>query len=547
MASWRSARAGGVLITLLVLAGCGDSLFASLDNRGEVELLIHASDANAVVPGETIPLQLQYRDEFADALTAIEVTMTPVRDRSDIVHQVEIIPNGGTGESTFVVDVPAELLPGVYTIAAVGWQGSTEVVSREWQAFVTPASLRVQQLSLVPIRPVVNSQSLALAVLEVPEGQRPWLQWRVGDEYVRSGYLEDGLGEVTLDLGPERGAYPVRLEVFPWGPEEGVQFTRSTVAPVTATAEVIVRGQSDPSAVAAPGESLLWYPLTGYLRATVVRDPLLTEKDLFAQGAPDAVIPSGAALQYRGGVLGYLIPSGEQLVVPMPLIISERYETRIEATLVFPEASDAPLYLAVEQENSTVHLALLSTGELVLRDELPEEDDVVTGETAEETDSDAEEIGADVLLVPGTALQLELFFARSANQDRVILSYALRSGTNTEFDGSLPLALPLYLGTTFHVGGTGSRGGMVSSVAVSWPSVASIEDEVINGREVETDAEATADPEATTDPDAKAVSDDVADADADADNADTEATSDAEAQDDPPPPTGAPTPVADGS
>lgn len=538
MASWRSARAGGVLIALLVLAGCGDSLFASLDNRGEVELLIHASDANAVIPGETIPLQLQYRDEFADALTAIEVTMTPVRDRSDIVHQVEIIPNGGTGGSTFVINVPTELPPGVYTISAVGWRGSTEVVSREWQAFVTPLPLRVQQLSLVPIRPVVNSQSLALAVLDVPDGQRPWLQWRVGDEYVRSGYLEDGLGEVTLELGPERGAYPVRLEVFPWGPEEGVQFTRSTVAPVTATAEVIVRGQSDPGALAAPGESLLWYPLTGYLRATVVRDPLLTEKDLFAQGAPDAVLPSGAALQYRGGVLGYLIPPGEQLVVPMPLIISERYETRIEATLVFPEASDTPLHLAVEQENSTVHLALLSTGELVLRDELPEED-VVTGETAEETDSDAEEIGADVLLVPGTVLQLELFFARSADQERVILSYALRSGTNTEFDGSLPMALPPYLGTTFHVGGAGSRGGMVSSVAVSWPSVASIEEEVVNGAEVETDAEAT------TDPDAEAVSEDVADADAD--NADTEATSDAEAQDDPPPPTGAPTPVADGS
>jgi hypothetical protein len=143
-----------------------------LEDRGEVALVIQSQDTNAVIPGATITLQLEYKDEFTEALTSIDITIAPVLDWSEIVYQTALIPDGRSEDrSALVVDVPEELPPGVYRITATGWRGSTEVVSKDWQAFVTPIPLRIQQLSLVPIRPVVNSQSLALAVLAVRDSR----------------------------------------------------------------------------------------------------------------------------------------------------------------------------------------------------------------------------------------------------------------------------------------------------------------------------------------------------------------------------------------
>lgn len=335
---------GVVLALAVLLSGCGDSLFSSLDDVRTVEVRLEESQAFAS-PGETVELEVLYRNDEDEPLSALTVELRNPRDGLSLVHQEDLPVSMITASGIIPVLLPSDLPEGIYVLESTGWRGAAEVFTSTRRIIVARELPEVRNLFLHPSRPVTDSRMIAVAHLAVPEGQRPWVRWYRAGVFLQEGYAVNGVHQVHLDAGMEAGSVAVRLAVFPWGPEEGLTEREFANPPVTEQGQVVVQRTFSPGELLRTGESLVWYPLQGHRRGGVYLAPGHRDRRLELREAANVSISDGVALQLVSGTLGYFVPHGETLTVPVPLFAHTDLVPEIAISLVVSETG-SPLVVS---------------------------------------------------------------------------------------------------------------------------------------------------------------------------------------------------------
>ncbi len=462
MTSGRFRSAGAVFALVLLLAGCGDSLFSSLEDPRDVEVRFGASGSH-VSPSGVIELELIYRTERVEALSALTVQFRSPTDSNYLVEAVELTPGALSASGILSVPVPPEVEDGVYWLDVTGWRGSIELFAESRQVFIAEELPAMRQLFLHPTRPVVDSSMLALAVLDVPQDQRPWLRWFLAGDLLAEGYLEEGFDQMILPAGTRAGAYAVRLDVLPWGPDEGVRTVSIELAPVTARAELFVQADFDPGDLLQENESLQWYPLQGHLRSAVRLHPSLDGGELFPEGTPMADISEEVYLHILSNVLGYFLPAESTLAIPVPILSELEKPQSLEIEIVVPPGAGGRILTLKAREDLSFSLWIDHHGSVQM-------DPLTEGASDEATDESMENPLEKTSTEPPESSQQAISLTLQISHSGAVV-WEAQSESGSVGAGGVVMEREFSRETRLLVGGEGSAPLLVGAIALRWPAM----------------------------------------------------------------------------
>lgn len=346
--------------TVILLTACGDSLFSTLDDPREVELETVVSGA-ILRPGDEISLQLIYGDDTVQPVTSMSLEL-----RNTDGSVVQALDYNAT------MLTASELAPlalddhphGVYRLVVEVWRNGSELINTERQVFLTAEPPVITGMTIFPSRLSREASAVALAEITGNGSQRPYLRWSMAQRSVSEGYLADGFDRAVFPGGSATGAYTIRLEVFPWGPEEGVHTDLGTT--IVQTGDVIVR-EEDSSRIHQLVEDgvLVHYSFAGHLRSSIPPGPDM-DGDLTARAG------EGAFLDVVDQRLGYRLRDAATITIPATAFPA-RAETSTELDVRYKRIADTSgvmLRMRDEGEDGWPDLAvhdLSPEGGLVLR------------------------------------------------------------------------------------------------------------------------------------------------------------------------------------
>lgn len=337
--SWR--RRVGVVAVMLILSSCTDNadLFSSLDEDPTPEL--EAVSAGAVVsPEEPLSIQISYPDEDMSRASALTVELrTP---GGDVVGSLSF-----TEEQLLEPELPAIELPqpspGPYILFVEALRGDEILFIEERQIFVTATPPVIESVSVYPS--TVGSDETAVAVAEVRNvGEtRPFLRWTFFDELIGEGYVDAGVDKVTFDADGRVGVHPVEVELFPWGPDEGVDLALGSA--ITATTDVFIRERARETA--SNSNVLVRYRFDG---------SYTPDTDRMEGGFYPIQRSDGVTLGVREERLGVTLAHNETIIVPYDVIPTADEAYRLSLSLIGGDAADGLIVAVGYQSRSLARI-----------------------------------------------------------------------------------------------------------------------------------------------------------------------------------------------
>ena len=289
-------------ISLVLLAGCsqGPGFFAPLERKPASTSLVQLS-AHTVVTGKSIRLDVNYDQATIDRITDLRIQLLDDSDASaarlDRQWSSERDRNG--------IELVLPPLPaGPYTIVITAMADETQLARSQQRIFVVTDNPAITRLFVEPPAFGLGLPARAVGTVAWERGQRPYLRWKFGDRVLSQGYVTTA--EVVVSVPPPQslGAFPITLELFPWGPDEGLD--TAIQATVSSTITVVVDEPANIDSVEAwSARYATAYRLAADLLPTKRTD---SAPRLRTVGEPTALVILG--------VVGYALPIGAGITIP---------------------------------------------------------------------------------------------------------------------------------------------------------------------------------------------------------------------------------------
>lgn len=339
MEGWVRSRWATVIFIALLLPACTENaeLFRSLDEP-EVPSLDTVEAGSVISPDETLSVQLQYPEEDMSRATSLSVELrTP---EGEVVGELSF-----TEEQLLEPELPPIELPrpadGPYVLYVKAMRGEEILFVEERQLFVIVTPPQIRSIGVYPSTIASDAKAVAVAELISSTSLRPYLQWYFQGTLIGEGYVDDGSDRMPFSPGGHVGVHTVRVELFPWGPDEGVRLDQGST--VTAETEAFVRTDAP---VDPPGEyTVLRYLLDGRTAPDTDR--------LDRTFRPIAFDPD-ERLDLRTERLGYTLSSGGALTVPYDLLPSEGEGRRVRIGLMGDNDRGGGLTLSIGNANEAL-------------------------------------------------------------------------------------------------------------------------------------------------------------------------------------------------
>ncbi len=292
-----------LVFLVLALVACSESaeLFASLDEP-EPEIVLSTVDSGAVLAPETaFSVEISYREDEFQPLTALLIDLYD--HNAALVWEIDLEDDLISTSSVQTIDLP-ELVEAPYRLVLTGMRGQEIVFTEERTVFVLSDAPRIDAIGVYPSRPAAETIAVAVATLDAGPISRPYLRWWFAGNPVAEGYAEDDYDTIDIALPAQAGVYSLEVELFPWGPDEGVDLS-ATAIDVQAV-EVFV-GTSDQAPL--DDTEILVYPFDG---TTAAIGDYALDRNAEIDG------PVEMAVQY--GALGLLINAGSEIRLPISVV-----------------------------------------------------------------------------------------------------------------------------------------------------------------------------------------------------------------------------------
>ena len=289
-------------ISLVFLAGCsqGPGFFAPLEPKPESTAQVRLS-AQTVVTGKSIRLDLHYDQATIDRITDLRIRLLDASEAPAAQLDRTWVPERDrNGVDLVLPPLPA----GPYTMVITAMADEIQLARSEQRVFVVTDNPAITRLFVEPPAFGLGLPARAVGTVAWERGQRPYLRWRFGDQVLLQEYVTTA--EVAVSVPPPQslGAFPITLELFPWGPDEGLGAT--IPAEVSRTITVVVDEPANIDSVEA------WS--ARYATAYRLAADLLPTKR--ADGAPRLRTVGDPAALAILGVVGYALPNGAGITIP---------------------------------------------------------------------------------------------------------------------------------------------------------------------------------------------------------------------------------------
>jgi hypothetical protein len=297
-----------LLAALVFLSGCTENanLFTSLDETGEPSLETVAA-GSVISPLTPLSIQLAYPDEDMSRATSLMVQL--VDPEGDVVGELAFEEDQLMEPVLPEVELPSPE-PGPYLLVVEALRGDELLFRDERQIFVLTESPRIRSVSVYPSQVGTYADAIAVADITSVSATRPYLKWYFQSALIGEGYVEEGAAKVVFSPGENIGVHGISVDLYPWGPDEGVRVTDRTT--ISAGTDVFVR--ADTVAREVRENVLVQYPLNGRLEPTVDR----LSREFLPAEVDDAVV-----LDVRDERLGYSIPPEAGLLIPYDVVPPE--------------------------------------------------------------------------------------------------------------------------------------------------------------------------------------------------------------------------------
>ena len=356
--------ATGVLLVLIV--GCSDTTGLLAPLEPESELTIQAQiAAQTVVVGETITLSLNQDDATMARATKLQILVLDANGALSAQLDLDWSPSRDRNG----VDLVLPVLPaGPYTLVVTAMADQDQLAQLEQSLFVVTTPPAITRLFVEPAALGRGLPARAVAAVRWESGQRPYLRWTFGDRVLAQGYADASEVAVTVPPPQSLGAFPITLDLFPWGPDEGLDATIQ--AAVSQTITVVV---DDPEDIDSGDGSSARYATTYRLAA----DLLPTESSGNAPELQTSGDPTALAIL---GVVGYALSPDSGITIPSralpeqgPLELAAQVAVgpQFVGTLAGVAAVDGSWSVELTADTATDYALMLTVDRDVIQTPLP--------------------------------------------------------------------------------------------------------------------------------------------------------------------------------
>ncbi len=245
------------IVAVTLFASCSvNNLLSPLGDQSSSQVAVSTISAGTMVgAGDQIPLSLKYN----------ESQVTPKDLKVELLDsQGNVVQTGDLKGIDFSAPLPPVQLPalssGTYTLRLTLYDGNNQmIVQKSVTFFYTQGTYSLQGITSYPPTLAPGGAGILYATLSVPTGANPYLRWTMGSKVIAEGYLQDGYDKVQWTAPASPGVYSVTVELFPFGPIGGGDFTFSS--PYSMHVEIFVTNGAQSTAKNQLGPAGDYYSL----------------------------------------------------------------------------------------------------------------------------------------------------------------------------------------------------------------------------------------------------------------------------------------------
>lgn len=318
-------------VIVFLLAACSDSveLFSALDEPSDVRVSTVES-GSVLEPGSAFTVQLDYPEEEFQALTSVTIE---IFDRGSLPVYEDVIDEGSLAYSSVTTFEIPELEEGPYRLVVTAYRGQEVVLTEARTVFVLDETPEITAVAIHPSVPAPGTAVLAIAELSIHDTLVPYLRWRFNGATIVEGYVDDGSDRVQITLPDEPGVYAVKVDLYPWGPEEGVDVALESL--ITQSVEVFVRRSADGT---LSEDAILRYEFDG------------TAGPIGAVGTlPSVETESEPTFSFVEGALGLLVGADTGVTVPLSIVPAQNGVVVTELSIYTDTLPDDLVFTMVAQ------------------------------------------------------------------------------------------------------------------------------------------------------------------------------------------------------
>ncbi len=172
------------------------------------------------------------------------------------------------------IELTSQLPQGQYKLVLTLKRGGQTLVSADRSFFLVDRPLAIQGILSYPVVIFPARTALLIADIDPAPGLDPYVEWMQGTKQLASGRLSDGYDQILWESPDEDGVYSVEVEVFPFPPAAGDDY--SFTSSVKAGAELYISAK-DREKVAPRPASLTYNLFDIYIKALRERERLRRE------------------------------------------------------------------------------------------------------------------------------------------------------------------------------------------------------------------------------------------------------------------------------
>lgn len=288
-----------------------NNLLSPLGDQPANQVTVSTISAGTMVgTGDQIPLSLKYS----------QGQVNPKDLKVELLDaQGNVVQTGDIKGVDFSAPLPPVQLPalssGTYTLRLTLYDGNNQViVQKNVTFFYTQGTYSLQGITSYPPTLAPGGAGILYATLSVPSGANPYLRWTMGSKVIAEGNLLGGYDKVQWTAPASPGVYSVTVELFPFGPVGGSDFSFSS--PYSMHVEIFVTSGAGSPAKNQLGPAGDYYSLFHFGGDLADSSPRGLSLHLSASpiGNPQLGV-NGSVFGYQlDGTSGFQIPS---LILPL--------------------------------------------------------------------------------------------------------------------------------------------------------------------------------------------------------------------------------------
>ena len=290
---------------VLFVSCSANNLLSPLGDQSTSQVTVSTISAGTMVgTGDQIPLSLKYN---ASQVSPNELKVELLDAQGTVVQ------TGDFKGIDFSAPLPPIQLPnlssGTYTLRLTLYDANNQVIiQKNVTFFYTPGAYSLQGITSYPPTLAPGGAGILYATLSVPSGSNPYLRWTMGTKVIAEGYLQDGYDKVQWTAPGSPGVYSVTVELFPFGPAGGSDFSFSS--PYSMHVEIFVTSGAQSTAKNQLGPASDYYSLFHF-------GGNLSDSSARGQSLRLSATPIGnPQLGVNGSVFGYQLDGTSGFKIP---------------------------------------------------------------------------------------------------------------------------------------------------------------------------------------------------------------------------------------